>query len=161
MNREIIFLAALIFSAIPAAEAYDSTATFQSGKWTVNTSVNEVDNTAVCTAVYQGNEHVQLSSDALYVGVRGGISTVTLHLDDKPARPVRPATEREDSMGTVIFADDELAQVITSRKLHAEVVTISNGVQTIDLDLDGIGAAIKHIRSDCSAKAPENLRKHP
>jgi hypothetical protein len=161
MNRKTLFFAIIALATIRSAAAYDSTATFQAGKWTVLTSVNEVNNAPVCTAVYLDNEGVHLSNDALYVGVRGGISTVTLRLDDKPARAARPATEREDNMGTVIFTQDELAELITSKKLHAEVVTVSNGVQNVDLDLDGIQDAIKNIRSNCVAKAPDNIRKHP
>jgi len=123
--------------------------TLKSGNWTVLRSTDTMTDKTSCTGIYKSNYGVQLSTNELFVTIRGGIQSITLRFGENPARPMRLPQKMEKEVNTVIIEGSEFAEALETNRLRLQVLTLVRGVATEDLDISGMRAAVDHIRAGC------------
>lgn len=156
-----LFVLALSLSFVAAAQGLkDAKVAFLSGNWKVLRSTDPMKDTTTCTGIYKDNYSVQLVSDRLFIGLTGGIESVTLRFDDKPAQRLRLAEDVEKKIRSVIIAGMEFTELAESSRLRYQVGTLVSGVKTGELDLTGIRETVENIRSGCPSQPnPEPLQR--
>jgi hypothetical protein len=128
----------------------DAKVAFKAGNWKVVRSIDPMKDTASCTGIYKENYTVQLTPDSLFIGVQGGVDTVTLRYGDKPARGLRLAQEMEKKIRSVILSGNDFNEIAGSGRLRYQVSTLVSGIKTDEIDLDGFEDALSNIRAGCS-----------
>lgn len=121
------------------------------GNWNVLQTRDKMTDEVKCTGIFKNNFDVQLTADALYIAIRGGIQGVTFRFGEKPANPLRLADDMENKVDALIIKYGDLAEAVSTKRLRVQVSTMVRGVSTLDLDTTGIAAAHERIKT-CSAK---------
>jgi hypothetical protein len=132
-----------------AASLKDAEVAFTSGNWKVLRYLDSMKDTVVCTGIYKEKYGVQLTSNTLYVSVRGGLQSVTLRFSDKPARRLRLPEEMEKKIGSIIISGSDFSELVESDRLRVEASTLVSGIANEDLDLTGIKEALESVKSGC------------
>jgi hypothetical protein len=127
----------------------DAAIAFQSANWKVLRSIDSMKDTTSCTGIYKDNYAIQLTTDTLFLGVQGGIQSVTLRYGDKAARSLRLADEMEKKIRSVIIKGADFAELSGSDRLRYQVSTLVSGIKTDELDLVGFEETLANIRSGC------------
>lgn len=143
---------------LPGAHAQgfrNSTVTLQAGDWQVFRTPDPMSDKASCTGIYRGNFRVQLVEHKLYLGVIGGIESVTLRFGDQPAQDLRLPTQLERGVRAVIIEGAEFAALQSAPRLRYRVGTLINGLVDGDIDLTALPRVLEHIRAGCPATGPE------
>lgn len=122
---------------------------FHSGNWKVHRGTSAMSDKTSCTGVYKDNFAIQLSADALYLQVRGGLESVQIRLDDAPASSLRLPSEMEKKINAVIIGGTAFDAVARAGRLRTSVGTMVNGIREDDLDLTGIAEALANIQAGC------------
>jgi hypothetical protein len=152
----ILILCAIV-AAIPvgglAQGLRDAKVAFSSGNWKVLRSTDPMKDTTNCTGIYKENYSVQLTPEKLFIGIQGGIQSVTLRFGEKPARGLRLAEDMEKKIRSVIISGSDFAELVDSDRLRYQVSTLVSGIKTDELDLTGLRAALENIRSGCPIQA--------
>ena len=130
----------------------DATVVFRAGNWKVLRLVDPMDDTVRCTGIYKDDYRIQLSPDNLFIGIQGGIETVTLRFGDKPAQKLRLASEMEKKIRSAIITGAEFEELNGSKRLLYQVNTLISGIKTGEINLDGFDEALSNIRSGCPLK---------
>lgn len=131
----------------------DAQVAFKSGNWKVLRSIDSMKDTIDCTGIYKDNHSVQLTSDTLFVGVKGGLQTITLRFGDKPARSLRLPEKMEKDIRSIIISGTDFSELIESDRLRVQASTLVSGIANEDFDLAGIKDALESIRSNCPIQA--------
>jgi hypothetical protein len=155
LMRRFAVLLAMAALVVPVAYGQgfkDAKKTLQAGNWAVLRDKDPMTDKISCTGIYKGDYAVQLSDEALYVRVQGGIEAVTLRFNDEAPRPMRLAQEMEKKIRAVIFSGTDYMDVIQAKRLRYQVMTLVSGVKQGDLDLTGIDQAYLHIKNGCPEK---------
>jgi hypothetical protein len=149
-----IFAALIALNGSSAsASLKDAQVAFKSGNWKVLRSIDAMKDTVDCTGIYKENYGVQLTNDALYVSIKGGIETVTLRFSDKPARSMRLAEKMEKNIRSIIISGTDFSELIESDRLRVQASTLVSGIANEDFDLSGIKDALESIRTKCPIQA--------
>ena len=106
-----------------------------------------------CTGIYKDNYGVQLSSDTMFVSIKGGLETVTLRFGDKPARPMRLAEKIEKNIRSIIISGSDFSELMESDRLRIQASTLISGIANEDFDLSGIKDALESIKTSCPIQA--------
>lgn len=103
----------------------------------------------ICIGLYKDREDIQLSEDHLWINLRGrgGVSLVTLRFDDNPAKLPRLASDMEQRVSAVKISGSEFQELLQSRRLRAQVLTILDTIVEEDIDLTGLNEAFAVIQS--------------
>jgi hypothetical protein len=111
----------------------------KSGNWTVRRTVHTITQEPSCVAIYKDRSEIRLDQDDLFISLRGrgGVSSVVLRFDDEPAREARPASEAEKRMHSINLHGAEFEELMSSKRLRAEIRTNAGTIVEEDLDLDG------------------------
>lgn len=135
------------------ADLRSATPAFRTGKWVVLRDKDPMTDAVSCTGILAGEYAHQLSERALYLGIRGGLESVTLRFDDEPAKQMRLPTSTEKKSGNIILEGPEFDQAINSQRLRVQALTLVSGLKTLDLNLQGIAQAAKSIQEGCPGNA--------
>jgi hypothetical protein len=156
MRKKTFFAAALIASMVPsiafAQSLKDAETALTVGNWKVLRTIDPMDDSVRCTGIYNNDYSVQLSKDTLFLGVQGGVQGITLRFDDNPPNRLRLATDMEKKLRSVIISGRDFSQLTTSSRLRYQVSTLVRGIESGDLDLDGLTAAIGSISRSCPSE---------
>lgn len=131
------------------ANLKDATTAFKSENWTVLKSSDPMSDKVQCTGIYKDNYKIQLTENGLYISVSGGMRSVTLRFDDKPAHSGREATKGEDDVGAIVITGEDFSELINSERLRTQVLTRVKGMDYQDIDLKGIKPALENILAGC------------
>lgn len=148
----IITISLLLFSGSIQAGLSTDPIVFRSGAWSVHKSVDAMTDKVSCTGIYKKQYGIQLTDNALYLNVRGGVRGVTLRFGNQKAQGQRLATEMEKSIGSVIIKDGEFKKVLGSDRLRSQVLTYLDTLDNKDINLTGAPVVVQFIRSGCSEK---------
>lgn len=153
------------FIAFTAPTAFaglkDASVAFKSGNWKVLRSIDSMKDTVDCTGIYKDNYGVQLTSDTLFVSVKGGLQSVTLRFGDKPARSLRLAEKMEKEIRSIIISGTDFSELMESDRLRVQASTLVTGIANEDLDLTGIKDALESIRASCPMQATATPSANP
>ena len=127
------------------------------GKWTVLRDIDKMTDKVSCTGVQGDKYEIQLSSDTLFARVSGGVESVTLRFDQKPAQRMRLAKEMEKKVRAVIIDGSEFSEALDSNRILMEIGTLVSGIKTIEIDSTGIKEAVKFIADGCPLQQGSNL----
>jgi hypothetical protein len=165
-NRFKYFTTYVILLALNCSTVYaglnDAQVAFKSGNWKVLRSLDSMNDTVTCTGIYKENNGVQLTKDSLYVSVKGGLESVTLRFDDKPAQSMRLAEKMEKEVRAIIITGTDFSELSESSRLRIQALTLVRGVVNEDFNLTGIKDALESIRTSCPVQVnstSENLEK--
>ena len=149
-----LFAVALAIPSVACAQGLkDAKVALVTGNWKVLRSTDPMKDTTNCTGIYRDNYSVQLTPDRIFIGIQGGIRSVTLRFDDKPAKSLRLAEDIEKNIRSLIISGSEFAELSDSLRLRYQVGTLVSGIASGDLDLTGIRQALESIRSGCPTQA--------
>jgi len=95
---------------------------------------------------------VQLTDGKLFIGIQGGIETVTLRFGEKPAQDLRLAKDMEKKIRSVIITDSEFSELSGSERLLYQVSTLVGSSKTNEIKLAGFEEALANIQSGCPVK---------
>ena len=155
-----VFVVGAVVAAIPtsgsAQSLKDAKLAFTSGNWKVLRSNDPMNDTTNCTGIYKDNYSVQLTPDRLFIGIQGGIQSVTLRFGEKPPRGLRLAEDIEKRIRSIIVSGSDFAELLDSERLRYQVSTLVSGIKTDELDLTGLRPALENIRSGCLIQAGAN-----
>jgi hypothetical protein len=150
LNLIIVTAALSLVPIVGAAQGLkNATVAFTAGNWKVLRSIDQMKDTVNCTGIYKDNYQTQLTRDTLYIGVQGGLESVTLRFRDKPARSFRLAEKMEKEIRSIIISGSDFSELLESDRLRFQASTLVSGIKTDDLDLTGIREAQESIRSGC------------
>jgi hypothetical protein len=147
-----VLAAAILASTAASASAQtlaDGVPVFRSGGWVVLRTIDPMTDKRSCTGILNGDYDIQLSQSALYVRMRGGVTSVTLRFDDQPPEKLRLSSDFE-RRGRVALLPEELRKALGSSRIRIQVMTGRDGLELKDLDVTGIRDAHTNIRSGCS-----------
>lgn len=146
----LVTLAAVAVSATAFAQSLrDAETALTVGNWKVLRTIDQMNDSVRCTAIYNNDYSIQLSKDTLYLAVQGGVQGVTLRFDDNPANRLRLATDMEKRIRSVIISGREFSQLTGSSRLRYQVATLFRGSADGDIDLNGLPAALDSINRQC------------
>jgi hypothetical protein len=148
----VIAISALFVAVTGNANAQtlkDARIVSQSGNWKVLRSVDPMKDTTSCTGIHKDNYAIQLTSTTLYIGVLGGLQSVTLRYGDKPARKLRLPEEMEKKLRSIIITGQDFAELSGSVRLRYQASTLVRGIETDEIDLVGFDEVLANIRSGC------------
>jgi hypothetical protein len=141
----------LVLHALPASANFgEPIAT--SGNWTVRQTLHAITDEPSCVAIYKDRFEIQLDPNDLFISLResGGVSSLVLRFDDKPAREARPASEAEKRIRSVNLRGPEFEELMSSKRLRAQIRTAAGAIIEEDLDLNGAKEALGELmRSPC------------
>jgi hypothetical protein len=141
----------IIVAATAHAQALpDSPVILRSGSWDVHRTHDAMSDASVCTGIYNGRFDIQLSDNALTIGVTDRIKSVRLRFDDAAAQAPRAATRSELHDSRIEIVGNDFAEALNSHRLRYEAVTFGDVVVAGDLDLNGIYVARGNIRAGCA-----------
>ncbi len=123
--------------------------TLTTGKWIVERSIDQMTDKVSCTGYHASSRLIQLAENAMHVRIRGGVQSISIRINDDPAKPLRLPTDIERELSAISMKGAEYAALSTSRRLRIQVLTHVSGLVNEDIDLDGITAAVAHIRAKC------------
>ncbi|MGL5679648.1 MAG: hypothetical protein ACRDC2_08595 [Plesiomonas shigelloides] len=153
MNMKLILRASVIsilsLSSLANAGLSDAPVVFKSGEWSVLRTTNQMTDEVSCTGVYKNEYGIQLTGDALYISIRGGLKGITLRFGDQPAESLRLATDIEKQVDAIMIQDNDFTKLMGSNRLRVQVLTVLGNLKNYDIDLSGISAAVENIRSGC------------
>lgn len=156
MKLSRIIVAGTLTAASVAATAQglqNATPTLKTGNWTVLRNVDGMNDKIICTGIYKDNYRVQLTKEALYVRIPGGLEGIVLRFGDDPARPLRLPLKLEKEVGAVIFELGDFHAALATPRLRVQVGTLVRGVHFDDLDMTGAREAHAHITDGCPPAA--------
>jgi len=130
----------------------DAPVVFRSGNWKVIRTVDPMKDTTTCTGIYKDDYRVQLTDGKLFIGIQGGIETVTLRFGEKPAQDLRLAKDMEKKIRSVIITDSEFSELSGSERLLYQVSTLVGSSKTNEIKLAGFEEALANIQSGCPVK---------
>lgn len=155
-------LGLLIFSSIANAGLADAPIVFKSGEWSVHKNTDVMTDKVSCTGIYKSEYGIQLTEDKLFISVRGGLKGITLRFGNQPAEGLRLASEMEKQVDAIMIQNNDFTKALGSSRLRAQVLTVLGNMRNYDIDLNGISAAVKNIRSGCPGKpVKKTLSKKP
>jgi len=141
-NKRVLFIIAccaqLALHALPVGADFGEPIA-KAGNWSVRRTVHTITEEPSCVAIYQDRFEVQLDENDLFISLRGrgGVSSVALRFDDKPAKEERPASDAEKRMGSINLQGSEFEELMASRRLRAQIRTATGAIIEEDLDLNG------------------------
>ena len=145
----------LTLQALPASANFgEPIAT--SGNWTVRRTFHAITDEPSCVAIYKDRFDIQLDENDLFLSLRGrgGVSSVILRFDDRPAEELRPASETEKMVGSVNLRGREFEELMSSKRLRVQIQTVADTTIEEDLDLDGVKEAqSEFMSSQCGGEA--------
>jgi len=125
----------------------------KAGNWSVRRTLHTITEEPSCVAIYEDRFEIRLDENDLFISLRGrgGVSSVVLRFDDKPAREARPASEMEKKAQFVNLSGPEFEELMSSKRLRAQIRTTAGAIVEEDLDLDGAKEAHGELMgSQCS-----------
>lgn len=122
---------------------------FKSGEWSVHRSTDSMTDEISCTGIYKEEYGIQLTDDALYISVRGGLKGITLRFGDQPVDSLRLPRKMEEQIDVIMIENNDFTRLLGSNRLRAQAMTVLGSIRNYDIDLKGISAAVKNIRSGC------------
>lgn len=140
-------------AGVVSASMKDAAKVFESGKWSVLRDIDKMTDKVSCTGVYGSDYGKQLTTDTLYIGISGGISSVTMRFDESPALPFRLGTKLEKEIRSLMLKSDEFQTALTAKRLRMQVGTLVSGIQDFDIDLTGLSDALDNIKQGCPMPA--------
>jgi hypothetical protein len=157
MKRTLVAFLALVSGFLLPHDSYaqslaDAIPVFKSGGWTVLRGKDPMTDKTSCTGVLSGDYGIQLSEEALYIRIRGGVRSITLRFDDQQPERLRLATDFERK-GTIVLKGNELTKAMGSTRIRTQVMTILDRLDQKDLDITGIREAHENIRNGCPGNA--------
>jgi hypothetical protein len=141
-NTRFLFIIAscvqLVFHTLPVSADFGETIA-ESGNWSVRRTLHTITDEPSCVAVYKDRFEIQLDENDLFISLRGrgGVSSVVLRFDDEPAKQARPASEAEKTLRSVNLRGPEFEELMSSKRLRAQVRTTAGAIVEEDLDLNG------------------------
>ena len=153
MKKQLL-LAVVLTTVIGSANAQslrDATVAMTKGDWKVLRSQDPMTDKSSCTAIYKENYQIQLSPENLFIGISGGIQSVTLRFDDNPPSRLRLATDMEKKLRSIIITGSDFSRLRTSQRLRYQSSTLVSGMQTGEIDLSDFGPVIANIEQGCPA----------
>lgn len=150
--RTIIWLLALcLFQPCGAwsQSLKDAELASKAGNWKVLRSQDPMNDQIICTGIFEDNYSVQLSAEALYLTIPGGVQSLTLRFDENPPRQLRLATDMEKRIRSVILKGNEFSEFTSSKRLRYQVSTLVRGIESGDMNLEGLGSALESIKAGC------------
>ena len=150
-----MFAGYIVFNSYGALGAGfdDAEVAFNSGNWKVLRSVDPMKDNVVCTGIYKENYGVQLTINTLYVSVAGGIESISIRFNDKPAKALRIPDKIEKKIRSVIISGSDFSELIGSDRLRLQASTLVKGVANEDFNLSGIRGALESIKAGCPIQA--------
>lgn len=151
--------AVLLFAASIAfgADLAKAPVTFRSGNWKVLRTLDAMDDKVHCTGIYKEDYSIQLTDHSMYVSIRGGLESVTMRFDDKPAQSNRIAQRAEKEIDAIVIDGANFEALKNSSRLRIQALTLVRGIEEKDFDLTGITEAVQHIQSGCPLPASSPL----
>jgi hypothetical protein len=150
-TRRSSFVLCIVLAGAAHAQALpDSPVILRSGSWDVHRTHDAMSDATLCTGIYNGRFEIQLSDNALTIGVPDRIKSVRLRFDDAAAQAPRAATRSEWHNSRIEIAGAEFAEALNSHRLRYEAVTSGDLTVAGDLDLSGIYVAHGNIRAGCA-----------
>jgi hypothetical protein len=118
------------------------------GNWRIKKDADQMSDQPSCLAFLDRNSQVQLYHDTFFIGLRGrgGIQSITLRFDDKPAQPMRIPSRIEKELSSINFTRSEFDELQRSKRLRVEVSTVLNHIWRDDIDLNGHLDALEQLR---------------
>lgn len=128
----------LVFLASPVSADFGEPIA-KSGNWSVRRTVHTITDEPSCVATYKDRFEIQLDENDLFIRLREreGVSSVVLRFDDKPAREARPASETEKRLRSINLRGSEFEELMSSKRLRAQIRTTDGAIVEEDLDLEG------------------------
>ncbi len=157
MNKALTIATLILFvlspSSLFAQSLKNATVAFRAGDWKVLRTVDPMKDTTNCTGIYKENYAVQLTSDTLFIGIQGGIESVTLRFGEKPARGLRLAQEMEKKIRSIVITGSDFSELTGSGRLRYQASTLVSGIKSDEIQLAGFEEALANIRSGCPLQA--------
>lgn len=154
MKKILISLVALssvlaMQSAI-AASPKEKNPKRQFGNWVIVRSVDPMTDAVKCEGRHLVNpKEIQLSGSTLFIATAGGVRSLTIRFGDEPAEEMRLPTQLESRVGAFLIEGDEFEKAMTTKRVRAKILTMYEGVKTIEFDSTGIDRAVEHINAGC------------
>ena len=138
-----ILIAMSPMSAANARAPDNQPVIFKSGKWSVRQSRDPMSDKKTCTGYYGKRRDIQLNQGNFYIDYagRGGISSVTLRFDGLPPHEMRLASDIEKESGSLSMNEQEFSELVSSKRLRVEVLTVLHTIIDEDIDLTGLKEA--------------------
>jgi hypothetical protein len=153
--RKVAFAAmmAVVVSA-PAAATLNSVGK-PIGKWEVFGEADPMTDKKSCIAYYDGDKHVQLTTDSLAVGYwgRGGLKGYTIRFDSDPPLGMALPTRVEEQVDAFLLkgTDSRFARLLTAKRVRVQAVTVVGGLVNDDIDLTDLQTVLAKMKGpDCS-----------
>jgi hypothetical protein len=145
----------LVMHALPVGADFGEPIA-RSGNWSVHRSLHAITDEPSCVAIYKDRFEIQLDENDLFISLRerGGVSSVVLRFDDRPAKEARPASEAERRMRTVNLHGPEFEELLSSKRLRLQIRTPDGTVIEEDLDLDGAKKVQRELRRSPCGEPP-------
>jgi len=162
MRQNIYFFSLLlVFIGIPPTGLYaqgleSATVALKAGNWKVLRTIDPMKDTVRCTGIYKDNYGIQLSEDTLFVSVKGGLESITIRFDNKPALPLRLPSKIEKKIRSIIISGHDFSEATESNRLRIQASTLVSGIASEDLKLIGIKDAVESIKVGCPIQAEKS-----
>ena len=135
----IVCCVQLVLHASPASANFGELIA-KSGNWSVRRILHAITDEPSCVAIYKDRFEIQLDENDLFISLRGrgGVSSVVLRFDDKLAKEARSASAAEKKARSVDLSGAEFEELMSSKRLRAQIRTTTGATIEEDLDLNGV-----------------------
>lgn len=153
MSRNALCFTVAILLPLFFTNAYgkltDAPTVFRTGDWRVVRDVNKMTDKVECTGLLGAGYDNQLTEAEFFVGFKGGVKSLTLRFGEKPAKPLRLASELEKYTQSAIISGGDFNELLEVERLRVQALTILDSVLLKDLNVRGIREVINNIKSGC------------
>jgi hypothetical protein len=148
----IVCCVQLVLLALPAIAEFGEPIG-RSGNWSVLRTLHAVTNEPSCVAIYKDRFEIRMDENDLFISLngRGDVSSVVLQFDGDPAKQARPASEAEKKANFVGLDGAEFEELMSWKRLRAQIRTTDGAAIEEDIDLDGVKEVHRELTgSKCS-----------
>jgi hypothetical protein len=145
MKRLVLTIAVSIFFAgFGTAQKEGKPTVF--GNWNARVSIDPMTDEPSCVAYYKGRKEIQLSTDRMFLFVRGGVKGYRLRFDSNLAGGMNLPTQDEKSVSSIIVQGEVFESLLQSKRLRVQGISNLGSLVEEDLDLTGTRDAINFMQ---------------
>ena len=145
-----IVVAVLTLAAFAASSQAGAQTSWRVGEWTIVKQTSQMTDKVSCIAEPDSSPRIAVFADKAYLEVLPGTTSVQLRFGTNPAREGRLLTALERRSLSVEIAGNDFAELVKTQRLRVQIVRRyvpgDDGVQGLDFDGAGIGAAVEAVK---------------
>lgn len=119
--------------------------------WVLNKSKDRMTDKISCVVSPPGKPFIQVNLGSLYISYRsrGGLQGFQYRIDDAPISRMQLPTPIEQQISAAHIRGATFDQILRSRRLRVQALTLVAGVITDDVDLSGLSAVYARMQREC------------